>query len=239
MLHKTKGIVLHTIKFTDSSIITKIYTEDFGLQSYIVNGVRTANGKTKASLFSPLQILDLEIYRRENKNLQRLKEFRPAFIYKSIPFDVLKCSITLFLAEALYKSIREEETNHTLYSFIEASLLQLDEAPYADSNFHLCFLLQLAQHIGFSPSSGSGEYFDLKEGAFTDDIPAHQYFIGLPHSDFLLKLLTEENHIAMSLAERNTLLENILLYYSLHLQDFRKLSSHHVLHDVLEGLSVA
>ncbi len=235
MLHKTKGIVLHTIKFTETSVITKIYTEAFGLRSYIVNGVRNKGAKSKASLFSPMTILDLEIYHRENKNLQRLKDYRPAYIYKSFSHDMIKNSIALFLAEVLYKTIREEEANSELYHFIESSFITLDETQKAAGNFHLVFLLRLTRYLGFFPSitGKETEYFDLKEGEFTGEIPAHNSFISQPHSRWMDKLLRGETASEMNLADRNFLLDKILLYYGLHLHGFKSVNSHRVLHEVL------
>lgn len=238
MLHKTKGIVLHTIKFTETSVITKIYTEAFGLQSYIVNGVRNKGAKSKASLFSPMTVLDLEIYRRENKNLQRLKDCRPAYIYKSFSHDMIKISIAMFLAEVLYKTIREEEANQELYHFIESSLVALDEAAPADNNFHLVFLLNLSRYLGFFPgNSGRNgfEYFDLKEGKFTVEMPVHNCFISQPRCGLLEKILNGEE-VRMNLADRNHLLDKILLYYALHLHGFKPVNSHRVLHEVLEEM---
>ena len=40
MYSQTKGIVLSSVKYSESSIICKVYTAKLGLQSYIVNGVR-------------------------------------------------------------------------------------------------------------------------------------------------------------------------------------------------------
>lgn len=240
MIHKTKGIVLQSIKFNESSIITKIYTADFGLQSFIVKGVRSSGKSGKAALFSAMNILELEMYHRENKGLQYLKEFRPAFIFKTIQTDILKSSIALFLAEVLGKCIQEEESNRELYHFIEQTLIELDEAPKAESNLHLTFLLGFTKHLGFYPNTdaeNSCAYFDLQDGNFTSDQPVHSYFVAQPHSENLKKLLTGEAHVPMSVVERNFLLEKILLYYNLHLQNFRKVTSHHVLHEVLESFS--
>ena len=240
MLHKTKGIVFHTIKFTETSVIAKIYTEAFGLQSYIVNGVRISGPRNKAALFSPANILDLEIYHRENKNLQRLKEFRPSYIFRTLSSDILKSSIALFMTEILYKSIREEEANLALFDFIERSLIALDEAPKANVNFHLSFLLELSGHLGFHPHNHAHnhcEYFDLREGKFTNELPEHGYSIAQPHVALLEKLLAGESDIRMSLFDRNLLLEKMLLYYALHLHDFKKVSSHKVLHEVLDAVN--
>ena len=238
MLHKTKGIVLHTIKFNESSIITKIYTADFGLQSFLVKGVRSSGKTGRASLFGAMNILELEMYHREHKGLQYLKEFRPAYLYKSIATDILKSSIALFLAEVLHKCIYEQEENRKLYEYIEQTLVALDESPKAESNLHLSFLLNLTKYLGFFPNSEAPDgfaYFDLQSGYFVSEFPAHAHFIGQPHCSNLKRLLSGEACFPMKNSERNFLLEKILQYYSLHLQDFRKVNSHLVLHEVLEA----
>lgn len=242
MVFKTKGIVFNTVKYSESSLIAKIYTADFGLQSFIIKGVRSAGKNGRASLFSAMNILELEMYHRESKALQYLKEFRPAHVYRTIQSDVLKSSITLFLAEVLYKCIQEEEeTNRELYQFIEETLITLDEAPKAESNLHLIFLLELTRFLGFFPNNDPGnedEYFDLTDGNFTKEIPVHSYFISQPHSTNLKRLLSGEPDVRMTVTDRNMLLEKILIYYQLHLQNFKKVTSHHVLHEVLESFTL-
>src|SRR2546423_8435005 len=108
MIHKTKGIVLRTIKYGETSLVVSIYTELFGIQSYMVNGVRTftKRGPGKANLFQPAAILDLVIYHNELKNLQRLKEFRWGYLYENILSDVRKNSVALFMVELLQQTIK-------------------------------------------------------------------------------------------------------------------------------------
>jgi len=81
MLHKTKGIVLNYIKYSDTSIIAKIYTEAFGLQSYIVNSVRSSKAKNKIALFQPLTLLEMVVYHKNHQGLQRISEMRTAEPY--------------------------------------------------------------------------------------------------------------------------------------------------------------
>src|SRR5580658_7988678 len=118
MFHKTKGIVLHTIKYSETSIIAKIYTEKLGLVSYMIKGVRSSKKTSKASLLQPLTLLDMEVSHRENKQLQYIKEFRRDYVYRSIPFDTIKSTVAIFLLELISKSIREQEQNAEMFEFI-------------------------------------------------------------------------------------------------------------------------
>src|SRR5882724_1588536 len=130
MVQSTKGIVLRTVKYGETSVIVSIYTELFGIQSYIVNGVRTSSkkGANKASFFQPAAILDLVVYHNELKNLQRIKEFRWSYLYKHIFFDILKNSVAVFIVELLQKTLKQPESNPELFYFIEDAFLHLDDA---------------------------------------------------------------------------------------------------------------
>ena len=114
MLHTTRGIVLHTTKYSETSLVAKIYTEVFGLQSYLVKGIRKQKAKLRPALFQPMTLADLVVYHKDKGSLQNIKESRIAVPYRSIPFDIRKSSMLLFINELLYKSIREEETNRKL-----------------------------------------------------------------------------------------------------------------------------
>ena len=119
MTHTTKRIVIRTVKYGETSVIVSIYTELFGIQSYIVNGVRTSSksGSGKANLFQPAAILDLVVYHNELKNIQRLKEFRWGYLYKTLFFDVIKNSVALYMIELMQKTLKQPESNPDLFSF--------------------------------------------------------------------------------------------------------------------------
>src|SRR5438477_10130228 len=127
MIYRTRGIVFRTIKFSESSVVSKIYTEKFGMQSYIVNSVRSAKSKTKASLLQVMSMLEMEVYHHEHRNLNRIKEMQPMYIFTSVLFDPLKSSVGLFMMEVLNKCIHEEEANEAMFDFIAEKLHLLDQ----------------------------------------------------------------------------------------------------------------
>src|SRR5215203_4734734 len=128
MIHKTKGIILRSIKYGETSLVVTVFTEQLGLQSYLVNGVRQASSKgtAKAALFQPTAILELVAYHNELKNLQRLKEFRWAYLYQHILSDVMKNAVALFMIELLTKCLKQPESNPELFYFVEDALHHLD-----------------------------------------------------------------------------------------------------------------
>ena len=118
MLKRTRGIVLGHIKYKESSIIVKVFTEEFGSSSFIVNGVRSSKSKGKAALYQPLTLLDLVIYYKESKELMRISEAKMASSFSEIPFDPVKRTIGMFLTEFLSKTLREEQANRSLFEFL-------------------------------------------------------------------------------------------------------------------------
>ncbi len=147
MLHKTRGIVLHHIKYADTSLIVKIYTEVFGLQAYLVKGVRSKKGSFRSSFFQALTLLDLVVYKREKNDLQHLREAEVSEPFHSISTDVRKSTMALFLAEVIMKSVREGETNSDMFSFIASSLSFFNMQDEGIENFHIFLLLKLSRYL--------------------------------------------------------------------------------------------
>jgi DNA repair protein RecO (recombination protein O) len=239
MLHKSRGIVLHSTEYGETRLVVKIYTELFGLQSYLINSVRKKHARVHFNIFQPLTPVDLVVYHKERPGLQRISDIRPNPPLASIPFDVYKSSIIFFLDEVLYKTIREEEANPNLFSFIFDSIEWLDNSPAAGSEFHLIFLFNLSRHLGFSPTnnfSADKTIFNLKEGQFQSDHPGHPHFVSMPLSGYIAELLKADysTSVKMTTADRRSLISFLLEYFTLHIEGFGEIKSHKVLEQVLE-----
>ncbi|WP_113654391.1 DNA repair protein RecO [Pedobacter namyangjuensis] len=240
MLHKTRGIVLKTTLYSESSVIVQVFTEKFGIQSYLINGVKKPKAKIPMNVLQPLHLLDMVVYHKVNTQLQRVSEARPSPVFKSIPYDVIKNTIVQFLNEVLYKSIRQQGAEDALFSFIYNAISWFDETEKPSANFHLAFLLKLSRFLGFAPHEQTRKdqkYFDLQEGEFTSLMPIHPYFIEKTEADFFLLLFSTSFEkifeIKIDNATRRFLLDKILIYYTLHTASFGQVKSHQVLEDIL------
>lgn len=236
---KTRGIVLQIVNYSESSVIARIFTEKLGLITYMVNGVRSPKAIAKAAMMRPLQLLDLEVTQRENKNMQRIREFRRAYNYQTIPFDVAKSGIALFLLEVVSKTVKENDVNESLFEFVYDQLLLLDEPPPATPHFHLQFLLHYAHYLGFGPHdnySSQTPCFDLQEGVFVEG----RYTSAVVLPELLsqaVHLLCKTSPVArielpLPKTQRRELLNGLLRYYQLHVEGFGHLKSHEVLEAV-------
>ena len=243
MTHKTKGIVLRTTRYGETSIVVTILTELFGVQTYLVNGVRsTKKSSSKANLFQPSSILELIVYQNEQKGLQRIKEFRWHHLYNNILSDVVKNCVALFMVELMNKCLKQPEPHEELYDFCEDALIQLDNADKTvTANFTLYFALHFTHFFGFRMHDNydtENIFLDLEEGNFVDHQPIHPNFIDgemAALTSQLLKVMRPEELTEFKLNQvaRRKLLNAYQDYYALHITDFGQMKTLKVLSDVL------
>lgn len=239
MIQKTRGIVLHQLKYSESSLIVKIYTEKLGLQSYLVKGARSKRSAHRNSYFQPMTLLDLVVYHREKNELQHLRDAEISEPFHSISSDLRKSTIALFLSEVLMKTLQEGEVNEQMFSFISSSLHFLDMQEKGIEYFHLFFLARLSLYLGFYPRrkpSGDDRYFDLREGKFIAYAPAHPDHLNrdLGMKLYLLTSIQagEMESLNMDKQARLELLSAIMLYYQIHLSGLGSIKSAGILQEV-------
>jgi DNA repair protein RecO (recombination protein O) len=240
MLHKTRGIIFKTTDYSESSVIAQIFTEKFGLQSYMINGVKKPRAKIRQNMLQPLHLLDMIVYHKPAANIQRVSDLRATPVFQSIPYDMVKRSLVLFLNEVLYKSIRQQSADEILFEYVYHSIELLDRMSHGTANFHLYFLLRLTRFLGFYPdktNASSSEFFDLKSGTYSNSSPGHFFIIQNPYTAYWTELLSNNldkpAQISLTPNERKFLVEKLLDYYRLHVENFGEIRSHRILEDVL------
>ncbi|WP_345949531.1 MULTISPECIES: DNA repair protein RecO [unclassified Mucilaginibacter] len=240
MLHKTRGIVLKLTDYGETSAIVQILTEKFGLQSYIINGVKKPKAKISRNMLQPLHLLDLVVYHKNTGAVQRIKELKNVPLLQHMPYDVVKSSIALFLNEVLYKAIKQQTPDEQLFEYIFRSVELLDNLNEGLPNFHLVFLIGLTRYLGFYPDNSTAtdaDYFDMRNGVFTRFKPESSLFLSPPHTQNFYQLLARgfDNLKTIKLGndERRYLITRLLEYYALHIEGFGYIRSHEVLEEVL------
>ena len=221
MVHKTKGIVFRLTKYGETSIIVNIFTEQFGLRGYIVNGVRGKSATNKIALYQPLTLVDLVVYHREHANLERIKEIKCLHPFHSITIDVQKSSIAMFISEIMNKTVREESPNAELFGFLFESIYALDTLQQGYENFHLVFLLKLSRYLGF----GAYQANEVVGGRPADKTTEQTL-------EKLVRAAYQE-HIVLTNSQRRTTLELLLKFYADHIDNLGEIRSVQVLREVL------
>lgn len=238
MLTSTKAIVLSKLRFKDNDLIIKCYTQKQGVVSYLLKGVLASKkSNKKVAYFQLLSQLQLNTDHKPNRSLQYIKDVKTDFLYSSLHTNVLKSAIVMFLSEVLTQALQEEEQNDDLYSFIQTTLQWLDVND-SYSNFHLLFLLKLTKYLGFYPDQTHLEtaiYFNLIEGDFQNENTS-KYSVSGENLTLLKQLLgmtfDDIKNIKISARQRQSFLNLILMYFELHLGNFKKPKSLQILNDV-------
>ena len=238
--YKGRGIVLHTLKYGDSSLIVYLLTDVGGRRSFMVQGVRSRMGRgSKLALFQPAFPVEFEgLEPAQSSQMHRFKEVRSGFLLQSIPFDVRKSTMALFLSELLYRLVRESERSDTLFEFVWHSVAALDALDAGVANFHLWFLAHLARLAGFSPGNDyhEGWWFDIKEGLYEPIPPLHTLSIAPSEASLLDRLLQmgveELDSLALNRLQRVDFLNAMLTYIGYHLDSIHAVQSVRILREV-------
>lgn len=239
MLIKTKAIVLHSFRYGEQQLITDFLTPEEGRVSCITKLQRSPKARLRRQYFQPLTILDAVMDISSKPGLQHIREAAMPSPFRTLPFDPLKLSLSLFIAEFLRAVTRREPVSAAMYEYIESSICWLDACPGSFSNFHIVFMMRLTLFLGFHPNTSGGtpsSWFDLRSGCFTGNCPLHRD--ALPpaeasHVSQLMRMNFSTMHLYhMSHQDRNRLTEIIIKYYRLHLPDMPELKSLAVLKEL-------
>lgn len=241
MAIRQEGIVLSTTRYGENRLIVNIFTPDFGTLGFIATVSKKSKGGLKAAHFQNLQILEFSFAEKSKGSLKRIGEARIPLGFQSLYFDPIRSCLSLFLAEFLQKVLKEEEPHPALFQFVKASLIRLDQAEQGIANFHLAFLMDLCAYLGFSPQLEAEEearYFDLLEGEVRSKVPEHPHYIEaaelLQWREIQSKGTGQFEQIGLKSSPlRRQVLEGLIDYYRLHLNDFGPMKSLSVLKEVL------
>lgn len=237
--YKARGVVLHTVKYGDSGLVAYLYTDLHGRQTYLVQGVRSFRSKgNKAALFQPMFLLEYEGITPKIGDMHKMKDTEAAIPLSSLPFDVRKSTIALFMAEVLYRLVRESEPNPHLFTFIEQAVQALDVMDEGVSNFHLWFLVKLSYFLGFYPGNAwsEGYFFDIMRGEFVVLPPTHRMMLDRDESLLLGQLMETRvdklGEIGLNRTQRVAFLNALLTFIGYHADTIHAVKSIDILREV-------
>ena len=239
MTEKFDGIVLRTLKYSDSLMLVDVYTRQCGRHSFLAPVSRSKKSKVRSVLFQPLSMLSFTASYRPGRQLSRISDVQPYAMYSSVPFNVVKSSIALFIAEVLTYSLCEEEGDEALFGFLDSSFMLFDNLETGYADFHIVFLSQLLRYIGIYPNIDDytpGSYIDLLQGCAAGEQPMHPHFLHPSTAGFFATLLAigyDTMHtLSLNRELRGSYLAILIEYYRLHIPDFPKLKSLDILKEL-------
>jgi DNA repair protein RecO (recombination protein O) len=239
MLANNQAIVLRAVKYSETSLICDFFTREWGLRTYIINGVRQAAPTIAPLLLKPASLLDFVAYHQPEKDINRLKEVKPTHVYQQIPFSVSHGSVALFCCELLQKVLRDNPASTPLFDFISSFFISLDGCKKGLANLPLIFTAQLSTYLGFAPQINGYKpdyFFDYQNGTFLKERPTHLYCFNQPESQTLIDvfctLSTQTDTLIVEKKLRTETLLALFDFYSYHITGFSELQSYKVLQAV-------
>lgn len=243
MLQKVEGLVLRSIKYSETSLICDVYTRELGLRTYIISGVRRKKSRIAPGLLQPMALVDLVVYHREDKDINRIKEIKPSYIYQSLPFDVAKGAIGLFMTEVVQRTLKDPLSQPHLFDFLKQSYQYLDHTTLPVAHYPSWFLVHFAPYLGLRPHPKAATValdtvFDYATGQWigAETAVGHHYFFDAQNTQLLAAFLDLDraacSSLGLSSADRRSFLEDLLRYYRYHLENFGTLNSLEVLQTV-------
>lgn len=243
MIVATPGLVLHTTKYSESSVIAKIFTRQLGVRSYILKGVRNTRSRTKQNLLQPLSHVDLAVYDSPRATINYVKDIHLAGAYPNIAMDSARMALVFFMNEILLKLLREEDPQPEVFDYVVSELERIDGDSLRFSTQPQLFLLRLSALLGVEPMNNYslGEsLFSLREGRFVQpptllDSPEALYPLLDSEQSLQFHYVLASLHGGEFPAEidHHQLLMNLIEYLGIHMPECRDLKSVDVLHALL------
>ncbi|MBT8328037.1 MAG: DNA repair protein RecO [Bacteroidia bacterium] len=233
MLAKTKAIVLRNTNYSETSVISKMYTRELGVRTYMLQGVKRKKSAIKPAMIQPLSLLDLDVYDKPNAGINRVKEMKTLHLLVNIPESIVKKTIALFLVEVLNQCLIEEHFEHDLFDFIENQVIKLENEEHLGM-FPIQFLAKLTVNLGVQPQgsySPTTPYLNLEEGVY--ELSSGQHKISEISSRIFSEAMLEKQSSSFTSKERKEALDAILMYYKIHITKNRQIKSKQILADIL------
>lgn len=145
----TEIIVLSLTKVRENSVVLHTLSAEYGRRSFITS----VSKGTAMAMFLPLNILEAEVVENPKSDLWRIRNISAKYPLNGIRTDIYKNTMTLFMSEVLFRSLRDGVNEDGLFEWCEKNILTLDAVSSDFSNYHLRFLLELSAALGFRPSA--------------------------------------------------------------------------------------
>jgi DNA repair protein RecO len=212
MLVSTEGIVLRQFPFSDTSIIVKIFTRDYGLVGFIVKGAKSKKN-AKAQLFKPVNLLAISFYQRDNQGLKQIREAQLLFAPEAQNFGIYKSAITMFMVELINHTVPEDSGQPDIekYNFIASSIQYLRDHPL-NAHFYLSFMYRYSGFLGIEIP------LELESDSGLENLADYAHL----------------DHLSWTKKERQALFHRFERHYLENLTQYKSLKSIDILNEILQ-----
>jgi len=242
LIRESQAIILHFTKYGDSGAIIHAVDSIAGRQSYFFRGIGKSRGGSAPAHFHPLNVLDVLTAQSPHGSMPYLKEYSPIFQLDSIRCDISKNSIALFISEVIYRSLRSDDGDTGLFSWLAELIVKLNSVKESPANLHLWFLAGYSIKSGFRPKDNydrlNAPIFDIISAQFRlpTSIDNPDALFTADESLLLHRLLNstleEALTIPLSATRRQAFAKRMIRYLSYHFGVDLDIRSLKVLHDI-------
>ena len=232
---RSRAIVLNKTKYSESSVIVKVFTREAGVQSFILKGAFSKNNRGKLALLENLTIVDLS-FDDHREGIKYLSDITLHHPYSLIPFDMVRRTLFIFYNEILYKTLTDYSTDAELFDFVENALLELDEEDTRLADIHLRFLVDFSKILGFFPKdnySAQNCHFFIEDSSFVHDYFDYPDYLSQDASSYLADLMHEKATELPPKIVRNELLYGLIRYFERHNEQIHRIESVQILSALL------
>ena len=179
------------------------------------------------ALLQPMFVVEFEASHSTKSDMDLVRDVRCAVPLVSMPFDIVKSTVAMFMAEVLYRLVCD-------------AVQRLDEASSGVANFHLKFLVELSRHLGFYPSGEyrEGDYLDIREGCFVGSMPLSGDAMSVENSRILAQVMAADfdslASVQLNRTSRDGFLMAMLDYFDFHLDSVHTIRSVEILRAVFD-----
>lgn len=239
MLKKSEGIVLRTLKHQDAHLITRMYTETYGMQDFIIKGYASAASRRKYSYFQPLSIIEVVYFEKHGQEIHKVQESRMSVFLKSIQTNPIKVTLGLSISEIFYDCVKEQEGDEELYQLLKTVIVHLDESEEKFIHYFFYFLVHFLKVSGFAPdimieSWDKPAFFDFQNGRIFHHEGGNSRLCFL-FTAFLQSDIENCTRILFSNEEKKMFISGVFQYYHFHVQGFRQPKTIQVFSEIFEG----
>ena len=228
---RTRAIVLNKTKYSDNSLIARVFTREAGVQSFILKGAFSKKNKGKLALLENLSMVELT-FDDHHEGIKYLSDIALYHSYSLIPFDMVRRMLFIFYNEILYKTLTDYSTDAELFDFVENSLLELDEENTRLADIHLRFLVDFSKILGFFPKdnfSAQNCHFFIEDSSFVHDYFDYPDYLSQEASAYLADLMHEDATELPPKIVRNELLYGLIRYFERHNEQIHRIESVQIL----------
>ena len=158
MIVKNQAIVIKSFSYGDTSLISRLILNDGNKISLLIKGAKSIKSN-KNALFQPLNLIDIDYYHKDNRDIQIYKEATliNGFIGIRKSFDCIKYSLCMI--DVIDKTLAKHNNEDVIFNLLHDCLLKMNNNN--KKIVFIYFLLIYSYYSGYSITNLNFKSFNI------------------------------------------------------------------------------